>query len=463
MLFESTRGLAPKLNFKDAVLSGLAPDGGLYMPVNWPQFNGTDMAELSYTELAHKIIKEFVGDSVSEDKLRTAIDVAYAKFPQPDIVPLTNMGDNLYLMELYHGPTHSFKDVAMQFIGALFDQMLDEGSSQVTILGATSGDTGSAAIAAFAGKKSCRIVMLHPNGRISAVQRKQMTTVMDSNVLNIAVDGDFDQCQAMVKTLMSDADFKAKHALTTVNSINWARIAAQSVYYAYMSLRLAKEHGEQPRFVVPSGNFGNAFSAFVARSMGFPVGQVFVATNDNDGLNSLVSNGTYIPKNTKATISPAMDIQWASNYERLLFALGDENKTGNDDLKNYIDAYAAKETCQMSAELQQKISSYFSAATVSQAQTKQMMLAEKARGQVEIDPHTAVGLYVAMLEKDNATSPIVSLATAHPAKFPETYEEVTGQKPQTPDSINALWQRREKFETCHADIEALKKLINKGS
>jgi len=460
MLFESTRGLAPKLNFKEAVLSGLAPDGGLYMPVNWPQFNADELTKLSYTQLAQKIIKAFVGGSISEEKLEVAIAVGYAKFPQLYVVPLTLLEDNLYLKELYHGPTHSFEDVAMQFIGALFDQMLDEDAPKVTILGATSGDTGSAAISAFAGKKSCRIVMLHPSGRISEVQRRQMTTVMDGNVLNIAVDGDFDQCQAMVKTLMSDANFKEQHSLTTVNSINWARIAAQSVYYAYISLRLAKTHGKHPRFVVPSGNFGNAFSAFVARSMGFPVGQVFVATNDNDGLKSLINDGTYIPKSTLATISPAMDIQWASNYERLLFVLGG---AGNSDFNNYINAYAAKETCQMSSGLQQKVSKYFSAATVNQTQTKDVMLSEKAKGKTEVDPHTAVGLHVAMLEKDNDTSPIVSLSTAHPAKFPETYEDVTGDKPQTPKSIDVLWQRPEKFETCPADVEALKKLMNEGS
>lgn len=457
MLYESTRGSSPKLNFKEVVLSGLAPDGGLYMPISWPQFNLSDLRGLSYKQLAQVILKEFVGDSLSNEKLRQVIDNAYSSFPQPDMIPLRNLDDQLYLMELFHGPTHSFKDVAMQFIGSLFDQMLDADDVPVTILGATSGDTGSAAISAFAGKRKCRIIMLHPKGKISEVQRLQMTTVANDNVLNIAVDGDFDQCQAMVKALMSDQAFKAKHALTTVNSINWARIAAQSVYYAFYSLALAHPN-KHPSFVVPSGNFGNAFSAFVARSMGFPVGHIHVATNSNDVLLGLINGGKYVPKETKATISPAMDIQWASNYERLLFALDDSG----DDLQKYIGAYADKASCQLSVELQQKQTICFTASRVSEDETKAMILSKKTKDNMEIDPHTAVGLHVASLVKGNTKTPMVCLSTAHAAKFPETFKAVTGHKPKTTANIDRLWGKPEAYRTCAVDTEALKIIINEG-
>ena len=456
MLFHSTRGQAPKVDFKTAVFSGLAPDGGLYMPDHWPQFDVGEMKNASYLTVAHHIIKAFTGNCLSDDKLTSILEKAYSSFPEADIIPQTKLEDNLYLMELFHGPSLSFKDVALQFIGALFDGLMTGGEAPVTILGATSGDTGSAAITAFAGKQNCRIVMLHPHGRISQVQRLQMTTVLADNVLNVAVDGDFDQCQGLVKKLMADGVFNQTHALTTVNSINWSRIAAQSVYYAYFSMKYATSSHKAVNFIVPSGNFGNAFSAHVARRMGFPVGTVHAATNANDGLTKLINDGTFTPQKTKATLSPAMDIQWASNYERLLFDLAGG---GSDDLSAYINAYTNNQSFQMSDKLKDKVGNYFSSQTVSEEQTENMILAANKNWNIEIDPHTAVGLSVAT-SVSNMDDIFISLATAHPCKFPETYEKTTGTKPKTPASIDSLWNKPEKFKECAANADDLKALIN---
>jgi len=465
MKYISTRGQSAPVDFRTATLTGLAPDGGLYMPEAWPHITPQQMATLKqggYTDCARAMLAPYVGDTMSGDELGALIKDAYASFDADaagEIIPVRALGDpsdQTYLMELFHGPTLAFKDVAMQFIGCLFDRFVD-GANPVTVIGATSGDTGAAAVHAFAGKPGVRIVMLHPKGRISAAQRRQMTTHLDDNVFNISVAGSFDDCQDMVKGMMNDAKLAADFALTTVNSINWARIAAQSVYYGYWSLKL--DQGAGVDFVVPSGNFGNAFSAYVARKMGFPVGRVTVATNSNDVLVRAFQDGIYAPGRATPTISPAMDISSASNFERLLFELCGRD---GDVLAGYMSALKTTGQYQLGADMLASLSADYTATRTDEAQTKTMMAKAMKDWGLVIDPHTAVGLWAARGgTKRTPHCPLVCLSTAHPAKFLDTVEGVLKTAQPLPAALEQVMKRPERAVDMPAALDQLKSYVRK--
>jgi threonine synthase len=462
MRYISTRGSAPVLEFEDVVLTGLARDGGLYVPESWPRWQRHDFAALkakSYSEIAYAVIAPFVGDAVPADDLREMIEATYADFGHPDVTPLRQLGDNQWLLELFHGPTLAFKDLALQLLGRLFDYFLKRCGGTLTIVGATSGDTGSAAIEACRGREMLQIFMLHPEGRVSNVQRRQMTTVSESNVHNIAVAGTFDDCQALVKAMFDDTEFRDSHHLGAVNSINWARVMAQVVYYVAAGLQVgAPERGIS--FAVPTGNFGDVFAGFVAREMGFPIDRLYVGTNRNDILARFFDTGEYRSGSVTPTISPSMDIQVSSNFERLLFELcgrdGDEvSRLMNDQKTNGGFAVTADQLSNA-----QKI---FAAQSVSEIETQATIKAEWERAGKFIDPHTAVGIAAGRACHGDSASPLVYLGTADAAKFSDAVENATGSRPKLPDRLNDLFQREERFDTLPNDLTAVEAHIAKRS
>ncbi|MEM7328543.1 MAG: threonine synthase [Pseudomonadota bacterium] len=454
MRYISTRGGAEPVDFVEACLTGLAPDGGLYVPEEWPQIAPAQAGE-TYVQIASRILKTFAGDALSEADIAGLCARAYASFSHQAVTPLTQSGPNEFVMELHHGPTLAFKDVAMQFIGQLYDLVLDRRGERMSVVCATSGDTGGAAAAAFAGAKQVDLYILHPHERVSPVQRLFMTTTGAQNVHNLAVDGDFDDCQALVKAMFADPTFATDVRLSGVNSINWARIAAQSVYYAAAQVALGQERAL--RFVVPSGNMGDAFAGYVAARCGLLNGfEMVCAVNENQTLNTLLTDGVMKRERAVATPSPAMDISVPSNFERLLFEVSSRN---GDAVRRIYEQYAQSGAADLPSSVRGPLScTGISSNVVSNHDTVLEMQEFKTRTGALICPHTAVGTAAARrLAQDEACT--VILSTAHAAKFPETVLEATGDQAGLPDRCQALHEREEIFERVTNDLGVVKNLI----
>ena len=454
MRYVSTRGQAPVLDFEGVTLTGLANDGGLYLPEEWPQFSHDQIAALRgvpYPELAARIMAPFTAGSLSQDDLLALCQQAYGGFSHAAVTPLVQLDEQHWLLELFHGPTLAFKDVALQLLGLLFERFLEKRERPLTIIGATSGDTGSAAIDAVAGRKNVEIFMLHPEGRVSDIQRRQMTTVSAANVHNIAIAGSFDDAQAMVKRMFADRALTDTLDIGAVNSINWARLMAQVVYYFTSALQLG---GPERRiaFSVPTGNFGDVFAGHVAARMGLPIERLVVATNVNDILHRALSDGDYSAGDVTPTASPSMDIQVSSNFERLLFDVGGRDGVAMaDQMRGFEGARAMRLT-----DAQRGGAALFASARAdAHDMAAAMRWAYEEAGEI-IDPHTAIGLHAARLQDLPATVPTVTLATAHPAKFRDAVERATGTRPPLPTRVGDLFAREERFDELPGDYEAVK-------
>jgi len=450
MKYCSTRGGVQGLSFTDSLLMGLAPDGGLLVPEEIPDVSGRLLAwrELSFVELAKEVIGLYADDIERRD-LNSLIEQAYATFDHPDVIGETQLGD-ITLMELFHGPTLAFKDVALQLLGRLFEYVLKARGERLNILGATSGDTGGAAIAGVRGQSNIDIFILYPNNKVSPLQELQMTTVPDSNVHCIAVEGSFDDCQNLMKSIFADLDFKAQYQLGAVNSVNWARVMAQIVYYGYASLR-----GEMaPTFCVPTGNFGNVFAAYMAKRMGFPIGKLLVATNENDILARFFATGTYSRGDVHHTLSPAMDIQVASNFERFLYFYFDKDA---ERLAAFMQAFTDTGHAELGS---QPTSDIFSATAVDTQQTLDAIAQIHGRYGYVLDPHSAVGVAAAAAYlADHDLDSITCIATAHPAKFPQAVEQAVPDMHPTHPTLDALIGQPDRKQVIDADIDAVKRVI----
>lgn len=458
MQYISTRGSAPTLDFRAATLAGLAGDGGLYVPAAWPQMAESEiraLAGLDYVETAVRVMAPFVADVLTEDELRGLCKAAYGRFGHDAVTPLVQLDHRHWLLELFHGPTLAFKDVALQLLGQLFEKFLSGGDTDITIVGATSGDTGSAAIEAVAGREHIQIFMLHPEGRVSDVQRRQMTTVLAPNVHNIAIDGSFDDAQAMVKRLFGDAEARSQITLSAVNSINWARLMAQVVYYFYAAVRLGAP--DRPvAFSVPTGNFGDVFAGYVAARMGLPIARLVVATNVNDILHRALTSGDYSAGSVTPTATPSMDIQVSSNFERLLFDLSGRDGAAITAMMGEFDA---KRAMTIPADMLAGARDLFSSTSIDgDSMALALRWAQERGGQV-IDPHSAVGLAAARALEIDADIPVVTLATAHPAKFREAVERATGVRPALPARLGNLFEREERYTKLPGDYDAVKAFI----
>ena len=458
MDYISTRGSAPTLDFRAATLAGLAGDGGLYLPAHWPRMPEGEiraLAGLDYAETAVRVMRPFVAGVLSDDELRRLCRAAYGSFSHDAVTPLVQLDHRHWLLELFHGPTLAFKDVALQLLGQLFEKFLSGGGTDITIVGATSGDTGSAAIEAVAGREHIRIFMLHPEGRVSDVQRRQMTTVLAPNVHNIAIDGSFDDAQAMVKRLFGDEEARGQLTLSAVNSINWARLMAQVVYYFYAAVRLGGP--DRPvAFSVPTGNFGDVFAGYVAAQMGLPIARLVVATNVNDILHRALTSGDYSAGTVTATATPSMDIQVSSNFERLLFDL-----SGRDGpaITAMMEEFDRNRAMTIPADMLTGARGLFSSASIDgDAMSLALRWAQEHGGQI-IDPHSAVGLAAARMLDIDADIPVVTLATAHPAKFRDAVERATGVRPALPPRMGNLFDREERYERLPGDYDTVKAFV----
>ncbi len=458
MRYISTRAEAPDLNFEEVLLSGLARDGGLYLPQSWPTFTFDQIKEMrgkSYQEIAFDVMSPYACPDIPEDDFKQLINKAYSSFRHDAIVPLAQLDNNEWILELFHGPTLAFKDVALQLLGHLFDYVLTKRGDKITIVGATSGDTGSAAIDCVQGRACADIFMLHPKGRVSDVQRRQMTTVIKDNVHNIAIEGDFDDCQALVKALFNDLDFRDKINLSAVNSINWARVMAQIVYYFTSAVALGAPN-RKVSFSVPTGNFGDVYAGYIAKQMGLPIDQLVVATNVNDILSRTLNAGEYKVGETIQTISPSMDIQVSSNFERLLFNIYEGDGAA---IRNLMENLKQSGLFVIQPPQLARAKEAFDALRVSEEETRKMIASVFTSSGQLIDPHTAVGIEAARAKWSDKKTPMISLSTAHPAKFPDAVEEVTGQHPELPAHMADLFERDEKFDILPNNLDALKKYI----
>ncbi len=458
MRYISTRGAAPILDFENVTLAGLAADGGLYVPEHWPTFSRDQIAALSglsYVDTAVAVMAPFVGDALSRDDLRALCTEAYGRFDHAAVTPLVQLDERNWLLELFHGPTLAFKDVALQLLGLLFERFLSTRDTHLTVVGATSGDTGSAAIDALAGRAKVDIFMLHPAGRVSDVQRRQMTTVLAPNVHNIAIDGSFDDAQALVKAMFADRAFAGRFSLSAVNSINWARLMAQVVYYFYAAVRLGAP--ERPvAFSVPTGNFGDVFAGYVASRMGLPIAKLIVATNVNDILHRALSTGDYSVGTVTATAAPSMDIQVSSNFERLLFDLHDRDGAA---LAGTMQGFEASRALAIAPAMRESAAGLFTSARIDADTMALAMRGASEKACMLIDPHTAIGLAAARGSDLPREIPIVTLATAHPAKFRDAVERATGQRPLMPARLGGLFEREERFASLPAEIGAIEAYV----
>ncbi len=462
MQYISTRGSAASLDFESVTLAGLASDGGLYLPTEWPRFSEAEiaaMAGLPYAELATRVMLPFVEGSLTESELRGLCEQAYGRFAHKAVTPLVQLDERQWLLELFHGPTLAFKDVALQLLGLLFETFLSRRKSNLTIIGATSGDTGSAAIDAVAGREGVDIFMLHPNGRVSDVQRRQMTTVRAPNVHNIAIDGSFDDAQAMVKRMFGDAEMTSRYNIGAVNSINWARLMAQVVYYFASALQLGAPR-RQVAYSVPTGNFGDVFAGYVAAQMGLPIAQLVVATNVNDILHRALTDGDYSTGTVTATDTPSMDIQVSSNFERLLFDCGGRDGAA---LAEQMRSFEANRSMQLTNSQREGASSLFTSVRADQQEVLQALRwAHEHAGEI-IDPHTAVGLHAALQTDVDPATPMITLATAHPAKFPDAVERATGLRPSLPSRVGDLFAREEAFTELPGEYEAVRGFVTQNA
>ena len=460
MRYISTRGAAPELEFDDVLLAGLAQDGGLYLPESWPRFSAEEIRALRglpYAEIATRVVEPFMAGSVALSEIGALMEEAYAGFDHSAVAPLKQLDERTWLMEQFHGPTLAFKDFALQVVGRLFDKVLSARGRRITIVGATSGDTGSAAIEACRDRERIEIYILHPKGRVSEVQRRQMTTVASDNVHNIAIEGTFDDCQDLVKAMFNDMAFREEVQLSAVNSINWARILVQIAYYFHAAVALGAPD-RKVAFAVPTGNFGNVYAGYGARQMGLPIERLIVGSNRNDILTRFFDSGAMTLAPVHPTLSPSMDIQVSSNFERLLFDLcGRDGKAVTETL-----ARLRKDGSFDLAPAQlEEARALFAAARLDDEET----LAEVTRLQREtgelIDPHSAIGIAAARAKGDDLGAPVVALGTAHPAKFPDAVERATGQRPALPTRLADLFERDEHMTSLPNDYAAVTAHIRK--
>ncbi len=455
MRYVSTRGTAAPLSFDDALLAGLASDGGLYVPESWPRLETDRLRGLPYTALAEAVLRPFVGDGTTAAALPRLLAQAYAGFSHPAVAPLREIDDGLWLMELFHGPTLAFKDVALQLLGRMFDAVLTARGERVTIIGATSGDTGSAAIEACRDRKAIDIFILHPHGRTSEVQRRQMTTVDAPNVHNIAVEGSFDDCQDLVKAMFADDRFRTELRLSAVNSINWARVAAQIVYYVRAGVALGSA-GRPVSFAVPTGNFGNVLAAYAAAQMGLPVGRLIVGSNANDILTRFLATGRMEIAEVCPTLSPSMDIQVSSNFERLMFDALDRNGA---EVAAMMRSFRSTGAFVMPDAAFDRIRGLFVGARFDDDETLAEMRSLYRRTGILIDPHSAVGLAAARAWRGRTDGPIIVAGTAHPAKFPDAVERATGVRPALPAHLADLYDRPERLAVLPNDLAAVQQHV----
>ncbi len=459
MRYVSTRGAAPELGFADTLLAGLADDGGLYVPTHWPTLPDGLHGGLPYAEIAAAVLAPFVGDEVDPAEFAAIVADAYATFRHPAVCPLVQLDADLWVAELFHGPTLAFKDVALQLVGRLFDHVLARQGRRLVIVGATSGDTGSAAID---GVKACEhvdIVILYPEGRVSEVQRRQMTTVDAPNVHAVAVSGTFDDCQDLVKAMFADTSFRDRLGtpLSAVNSINWARVAAQTVYYVTTALALGGGPGGRPvSFSVPTGNFGNVLAGWVAERMGLPVGQFVIGSNRNDILTRWLDTGTMATTVVLPSLSPSMDIQVSSNVERLLFEL---NGRDGGLTAEQMRRFRATGSLGLEPDQYARLTARFSGARIDDAATLATIASVHAESGILLDPHTAVGVAAAEARWTDRSVPMVCLATAHPAKFPDAVERATGVRPELPAHLADLFERPERTSVLPNDLTAVEAFV----
>src|SRR4029078_280408 len=458
MRYISTRGEAPSLDFVDVMLAGLARDGGLYVPERWPTIDRATVGNLAgkpYAEVAVEVIRPFVGDGIAEADLALMAREAYGSFRHPAVAPLTQLDPSLFVLELFHGRTLAFKDLAMQFVARLMDHVLHQRAERTTIVVATSGDTGGADIEAFRGRAQVDVVVLFPQGRISEVQRRMMSTVPDSNVHALAIEGTFDDCQALVKAVFNHHAFRDRVRLSGVNSINWARVAIQVVYYFTAAVALGAPH-RKIAFTVPTGNFGDVYAGYVASRMGLPIDRLVVATNVNDILVRTFATGTYEVRAVVATTSPSMDIQVSSNFERLLF-----DAYGRDAgaVRNLMASLAQSGRFAVSAQALKELRAMFTADRADEQESAAEIRAWMREANYCVDPHTAVALAVAEKETRDPSVPMVVLSTAHPAKFPDAVKAACGLVPALPDRLADLTNRKERVTVLPADQAAVERYV----
>lgn len=459
MQFVSTRGVAPAFGFREAMLAGLAIDGGLYVPKTLPQFSPADIARfatLSYEALAFEILHPFTHEAFDAATLKRMIAKAYGSFRHAAIAPITQLSQQHFVLELFHGPTLAFKDFALQLLGEMMEELLKCETKPTVVLGATSGDTGSAAIAGLRGKANLNIVILYPRGRTSEVQRRQMTTVADANVHALAVDGTFDDCQDMVKALFADAPFRAQVNLLAVNSINIARVLAQTVYYFYAACALGAP-ARRVNFCVPTGNFGDIYAGYLARQMGLPMGKLIIASNRNDILSRCLHTGTYAMQGVAPSHSPSMDIEISSNFERLLFDLYGQQP---EILAAMMQQFRAEKSLTLSPAALADFRRLFAAHAVNDTETLATMQRVHAQCGYLLDPHTAVGIAAAeACEAACGELPILTLATAHPAKFPDAVREAVALTPPLPAHMENLYALPERINVQEKNLDALKERV----
>ncbi len=458
--YVSTRGNAPDLPFHEAMLTGLARDGGLFVPSEVPQFSAGQiraMAGQSYEDIAFQVMRPFIGDSFTDAEFKEDIASAYEGFAHDARAPLKKLGANHFLLELFHGPTLAFKDFAMQLIGRLFQRELKRRGTKVTIVGATSGDTGSAAIEAFRGLDAVDVFILYPHGRVSEVQRRQMTTPSEDNVHALALNGHFDDCQARVKDMFNDFEFRDEIALAGVNSINWGRVLAQVVYYFSAATSLGAPD-RSVSFSVPTGNFGDIYAGQIAKRMGLPIDQLIIATNQNDILHRCLSTGEYRTSEVHPSISPSMDIQVSSNFERALFDAYDRD--GNA-VAQLMDQLKAEGGFTVSQGALQALRETYTSGRVSEEETRAEITHSLAHSAELLCPHSAIGVKIAR-DMSNGQSPMVTLATAHPAKFPAAVEAASGIHPPLPPHMENLYERSERVTQVENDLDALETHIRKN-
>lgn len=459
MKYVSTRGEAPVLDFADVLLTGLARDGGLYVPEAWPRLDDATICELAgrpYAEVAFEVISPFVGDAIAPDALKKMIEEAYAGFRHEAVTPLVQIAPNRFVLELFHGPTLAFKDVAMQLLGQLMDHVLAERGERATIVTATSGDTGGAAIEAFRGRERTDVFVLFPEGRVSPVQRRQMTTPRDKNVHSLALAGTFDDCQSILKAMFNHFDFRDRVHLAGVNSINWARIVAQVVYYFVAATALGAPH-RKVSFTVPSGNFGDIFAGFVAKRMGLPIDRLVIATNTNDILTRTFETSAYEMRGVAATSSPSMDIQISSNFERLLFeAYGRDGAA----VRALMERLRQCEGFTIDEGPMQAMRAEFDAGRCLEDETGETIAKTLEKSGYLLDPHTATGVKVAA-EKADGKAPMVVLATANPAKFPDAVEKASGIRPELPAELAHIMTDEERMELLPAEQASVEAYVEK--
>ena len=462
MRYVSTRGEAPSLDFIEVMLAGLARDGGLYVPELWPTLNRATVESFAgrpYAEVAVEVIRPFVGDGIAELDLARMAREAYGNFRHPAVAPLTQLNPNLFVLELFHGPTLAFKDLAMQFVARLMDHVLQQCGERTTIIVATSGDTGAAAIEAFRGRAQADVVVLFPQGRISDVQRRMMTTVPDANVHALAIEGTFDDCQALVKAMFNHHAFRDRVRLSGVNSINWARIATQVIYYFTSAVALGAPH-RKIAFTVPTGNFGDVYAGYVASRMGLPVDRLVVATNVNDILVRTFATGAYEVRDVVATTSPSMDIQVSSNFERVLFDVcGRDAQT----VRGLMASLAQSRRFVLPAPALKELRSLFTADRADEQESAAEVRAWMREANYCADPHTAVALAVAEKETRDPSVPMVVLSTAHPAKFLDAVKAACGVAPALPDKLADLAKRTERITMLSADQTAVERYVTSVS